>query len=180
MANCYDCGLPYNDLGFADLLVPTDVWKIISPTGNEGGLLCPTCLVRAAEKAGVENVRVAFMSGPFWEPDQDHIGKEIVNSPYRSLPTMDANPLPPTLDYNTVHTCWTAINNHIKPGPLQGNGCDETAQRNGLILASNIINDLMKQSEKYAQPVAHSKSQERRFAHQVPGYEPPTKDTDNG
>ena len=35
--------------------------------------------------------------------------------------------------------CWNEINVAIKAGPLQGNGCDDTAQRNGLVLASNII-----------------------------------------
>ena len=34
---------------------------------------------------------------------------------------------------------WDEINKDIKYGSLRGNGCDETAQRNGLILATNII-----------------------------------------
>ena len=34
------------------------------------------------------------------------------------------------------------INSHIKPGRLQGNGCDDTAQRNGMILAYNLIYEL--------------------------------------
>jgi hypothetical protein len=37
---------------------------------------------------------------------------------------------------------WNEINKHIKMGPLQGNGVDATAQRNGLVLATNIIYDL--------------------------------------
>ena len=35
--------------------------------------------------------------------------------------------------------CWDEINAWIKPGELQGNGCDQHAQRNGMILASNIV-----------------------------------------
>ena len=35
--------------------------------------------------------------------------------------------------------CWNAIQKWIKPGNLSGNGCDEAAQRNGMILAANII-----------------------------------------
>ena len=35
--------------------------------------------------------------------------------------------------------CWDEINYFIKSGPLPGNGCDESAQRNGLVLATNII-----------------------------------------
>jgi hypothetical protein len=35
--------------------------------------------------------------------------------------------------------CWDEINTHIKPGPLPGNGLDQTAERNGLVLASNLV-----------------------------------------
>lgn len=34
---------------------------------------------------------------------------------------------------------FEAVNRFIKPGPLQGNGWDEQAQRNGLTLAANIL-----------------------------------------
>jgi len=64
-ARCYDCGLPYSDPGFADLVVPHTIWnEHLSPKKNEGGLLCPTCMVRAAEKAGV-SCDAVFGSGPF-------------------------------------------------------------------------------------------------------------------
>jgi hypothetical protein len=35
--------------------------------------------------------------------------------------------------------CLAAIDAHIAKGPLPGNGCDETAQRNGMVLAYNIL-----------------------------------------
>jgi hypothetical protein len=35
--------------------------------------------------------------------------------------------------------CWETVNAMIKKGPLQGNGCDDTAQRNGIILAANAL-----------------------------------------
>ncbi len=35
--------------------------------------------------------------------------------------------------------CWQRVNALIKQGDLPGNGCDETAERNGLILAANAI-----------------------------------------
>lgn len=63
-AKCYDCGLPYGDPGFADLVVPNEAWLAMSPTGHEGGLLCPTCMVRAATVAGLD-VMAVFRSGPF-------------------------------------------------------------------------------------------------------------------
>lgn len=64
-AQCYNCGRPYGDeYGFPDLVVPHDVWKIISPTGNDGGLLCPSCMCLAAHRAGV-SCTAKFTSGPF-------------------------------------------------------------------------------------------------------------------
>lgn len=35
--------------------------------------------------------------------------------------------------------CWDQINAHIKHGELPGNGMDQTAERNGLVLACNIV-----------------------------------------
>jgi hypothetical protein len=64
-AFCLDCGLTYDDPGFCDLVVSDEVWRAISPTGHEGGLLCPTCMCRAARKAGLEGVAASFRSGPF-------------------------------------------------------------------------------------------------------------------
>ena len=66
---CYDCGLNYSDEGFQDLVVPNDIWAEISPSGDEGGLLCPTCLIRALAKAGIQTKGV-FTSGPLCEQEQ--------------------------------------------------------------------------------------------------------------
>lgn len=35
--------------------------------------------------------------------------------------------------------CWERVTALIKPGKLQGNGVDQTAKRNGIILAANTI-----------------------------------------
>ena len=35
--------------------------------------------------------------------------------------------------------CWDKVNALIVRGPLQGNGWDKTAERNGLIIAANTI-----------------------------------------
>lgn len=62
---CDDCGRQYGDEhGFPDLIIPNDVWRRISPTGNDGGLLCPSCICARLSKAGIRNVYGAFMSGP--------------------------------------------------------------------------------------------------------------------
>lgn len=44
--------------------------------------------------------------------------------------------------------CWDAINAHITSGELPGSGWDQIAQRNGLILASNIIGNRIAESRK--------------------------------
>lgn len=63
MSGCFDCGRPYSDGGFPDLVIPNDAWRRISPTGNDGGLLCPSCICARLEKAGIR-CEGAFMSGP--------------------------------------------------------------------------------------------------------------------
>lgn len=45
-------------------VLPFEDWKKISPTGDYGGLLCPTCMVRAAVRVGVRS-EARFCSGPF-------------------------------------------------------------------------------------------------------------------
>lgn len=67
-AMCYDCGTPYGGPRFPDLVVPHEVWAKISPTGDEGGLLCPSCMCAAAEAVGVK-CKATFRSGPFFEAD---------------------------------------------------------------------------------------------------------------
>lgn len=62
---CIDCGRKYGDeYGFPDLVVPNEAWKRFSPTGDEGGLLCPSCMIRRAHEAGVR-CEAHFSSGPF-------------------------------------------------------------------------------------------------------------------
>lgn len=65
-AHCHDCGRQYGaEHGFPDLVVPHEIWTKISPTGDEGGMLCPSCMVARAHAAGLEGVPATFRSGPF-------------------------------------------------------------------------------------------------------------------
>lgn len=64
MAGCYDCHEPYDSPRFHDLLIPTYIWNQISPTGGEGGLLCPGCIMARLEAKGFDNVPSFFASGP--------------------------------------------------------------------------------------------------------------------
>jgi hypothetical protein len=38
-----------------------------------------------------------------------------------------------------LHRVWCDLDKMIVRGELQGNGCDMTAQRNGIILAANLV-----------------------------------------
>lgn len=65
-ATCHDCARPYGDeFGFPDLVVSDETWKRISPSGDEGGLLCPSCLCKRAHAAGIRVETAVFTSGPF-------------------------------------------------------------------------------------------------------------------
>lgn len=67
MTECYDCGRPYGDEhGFPDLVIPDDAWTRISPTGDQGGLLCPSCICERLHVEGM-HVKGRFMSGPLRE-----------------------------------------------------------------------------------------------------------------
>jgi hypothetical protein len=69
---CYDCKRFYGDqYGFPDLLIQKSVWKKISPTGDEGGLLCPSCIICRLEKAKLSDIPATFVSGPLRMVDED-------------------------------------------------------------------------------------------------------------
>lgn len=55
---CHDCGLAYGDVGWIECVVPNDVWRQIGPTGDEGGILCITCIARRAKRHGLKDVPV--------------------------------------------------------------------------------------------------------------------------
>lgn len=63
-AGCEDCGRDYSSAGFPDMIIPNDVWRRISTTGDLSGLLCPSCIIARVAKAGMWDVPAAFMSGP--------------------------------------------------------------------------------------------------------------------
>jgi hypothetical protein len=59
---CFDCGLPYSDPGFQDLLLPDWAWRKIAPRDSDG-LLCPTCICRRLEEAKIKDCPSRFVSG---------------------------------------------------------------------------------------------------------------------
>lgn len=62
---CADCGLPYGD-GWADVVVPDEIWELINPTAHAGcGLLCFNCMHARLDFLGLSNVPFQIASGPF-------------------------------------------------------------------------------------------------------------------
>jgi len=58
MGGCYDCGLDYQDPGWIEAIVPDKIWNEISPTGDQAGLLCITCISRRLVEKGYKRVPV--------------------------------------------------------------------------------------------------------------------------
>ncbi len=52
MAECAGCGTGYTTADWIEAIVPAAFWLEISPTGNDGGLLCFRCMRIAFEKLG--------------------------------------------------------------------------------------------------------------------------------
>jgi hypothetical protein len=62
---CYDCGFPYDDPAWIEAVVPHFIWNdYLSPTGDEGGILCIQCIARRAIASGFERVPVLLTAGP--------------------------------------------------------------------------------------------------------------------
>ncbi len=55
---CYDCGLLYGSDGWIEAIIPDNVWNIISPTKDEGGILCISCISKKLTEKGLSNIPV--------------------------------------------------------------------------------------------------------------------------
>lgn len=63
-ATCFDCSRPYGDEnGFPDLVIPFWAWVQVSPTGDDAGLLCPSCICKRLHDKKIR-CDGAFLSGP--------------------------------------------------------------------------------------------------------------------
>ena len=76
-AVCFDCRRPYGDEhGFPDMVISDSAWRAISPSGNDGGLLCPSCICKRLHGAGI-TCKGAFMSGPIETVSPTHLKDEL-------------------------------------------------------------------------------------------------------
>ncbi len=68
--DCLDCGLEYGSDAWCDIVIPDDVWELISPTGHVGsGILCFNCMARRLKFIGLENVPFHIGSGVYANGD---------------------------------------------------------------------------------------------------------------
>lgn len=63
--SCDDCGIDYQSLEWADVVIPDAIWKRISQNNDEGGLLCFNCMNKRLKYLGLTNVPFQITSGPF-------------------------------------------------------------------------------------------------------------------
>lgn len=57
IAKCFDCELSYEDF-ICDFVIQNKLWKVISPTHDGGGLLCPNCIIIRLTGLGLTSVNV--------------------------------------------------------------------------------------------------------------------------
>lgn len=55
---CYGCDKPYTECG--DISMDHETWRKISPTGNEGGLLCANCIMDGLAQTGLSGITVTL------------------------------------------------------------------------------------------------------------------------
>ena len=73
---CPDCKIEYGK--FPDMLVSDETWKEISPTGNEGGVLCPTCIARRMDYLNLWYTENVFMSKKYYDGLIKRMQKKII------------------------------------------------------------------------------------------------------
>lgn len=84
--DCIDCGRAYGEEhGFPDLVIPDSAWKRISPRGDEGGMLCPSCIVKALTAARIE-CEGAFTSGPITSVSPEKLEEVLAEDRGQPLP----------------------------------------------------------------------------------------------
>ena len=119
--DCYDCGEPY----WMDAAVPNDVWARISPTGDEGGILCLRCIDRRCAALGIKTTARIYFPGEAVQGEsyEDEPGLVAAWEEMRTLLHADDHPeitwLPDLLHSRTVSEIWTCAICGEKDAPTQ-------------------------------------------------------------
>lgn len=70
---CHDCGRAYGGIGWMDASLSNEDWAKISPSGDENGILCISCMAARCERLGLKDVPIRIVSGPFVSPTESAI-----------------------------------------------------------------------------------------------------------
>lgn len=62
IVRCHDCGLDYSQFS-ADFVIQNELWRKISPSKNENGILCPNCMCKRLINLGMSAVWVVVNTG---------------------------------------------------------------------------------------------------------------------
>lgn len=65
---CTDCGAPYGEDGWCDVVIPNETWNRIAP---EGGVLCFRCMTKRLQSHGLTEVPVIVASGPYADENEE-------------------------------------------------------------------------------------------------------------
>ena len=65
---CNDCGAPYGEDGWCDVVIPDEVWNALMPNG---GLLCFRCMTKRLIAGGFDKVPVIVSSGPYTDANEE-------------------------------------------------------------------------------------------------------------
>lgn len=58
-AQCYDCGKPYGEKDWHDVVITNELWELINPTFDRGcGLLCGNCMIHRLVKKGIQEITI--------------------------------------------------------------------------------------------------------------------------
>ncbi len=120
--DCVDCGRHYgSEYGFPDLVLPNEVWAAISPRGDGGGMLCPSCICKRLADRGFEDVLAVFRSGPCCvlthEEKIEKLLASVVHAARTAGPfSTSRSPFERGLQ-NAKRKLWDALNAHPKDAP---------------------------------------------------------------
>lgn len=67
-ADCLDCGVPYGEEGWCDVVLPSPIWNSIAQPHE---ILCFRCMTKRLEAKGLTNVPVAVVSGPYRDANEE-------------------------------------------------------------------------------------------------------------
>ncbi len=115
--------------------VPWHYWVECS-CGNRGSIeSTKECAIQQwnAQRRNDKHEKMALEMVRRWTGKPINVVQDVVNALSRIEQETEAR---------VLEKVWNEIDAAIKPGILPGNGMDKTAERNGLILATNIVSSL--------------------------------------